>query len=60
MMVGEFNVQGETPRLGRVTGRTGFSGAHRLHLRRTDSLRAVGSKQATLLRNQGWSEELYG
>ena len=44
MMVGEFNVQGETPRLGRVTGRTGFRGVHRLHLRRTTGLRA-GSEQ---------------
>jgi hypothetical protein len=44
MKADEFTVQGETPRLGRVTGRTGFRGVHRLHLRRTTGLRA-GSEQ---------------
>ena len=55
MKADEFTVQGETPRLGRVTGRTGFSGAHRLHLRRTGSTCAVGSQQATASRKRGWS-----
>ena len=55
MKADEFTVQGETPRLGRVTGRTGFSGAHRLHLRRTEGVRAVGVKQATASRKRGWS-----